>query len=144
MVAMHENIEPAAETPAQDLRPTALRISEGSTAQAMQYRITSSHSEFRITHSMGDGLPASNVTVQIGHGRSTTATSVMHDILLGEDAIQTDQPPPMGPALVLIHTLMEKDWTLYSAETTLIQTVAVRVGGVDICGSNSLNVDEAL
>ena len=90
---------------------------------------------------MGDGLPASNVNVHIGHGDTLM---VMHDILLEDDAIQTDQLPPMGPALVLINTLMEKDWTLYSAETTLIQTVAVRVGGVDICGSITLNVDGAL
>ena len=130
MAAMHVNIEPAAATRAQDLRP-----------QAMHYRITSSHSEFRITQSMGDGLPASNVNVHIGHGDTLM---VMHDILLEDDAIQTDQLPPMGPALVLINTLMEKDWTLYSAETTLIQTVAVRVGGVDICGSITLNVDGAL
>ena len=137
MTAMPESIEPEAETPSPDVFPTPLGISPGSTAEAMKYRFTSCSSEFQITHSMGPRPQASDVTVQICHGRRSNPSSVSHELMLGPD-VSSNVDVPLGQAFAVIETVMETKWTKWPVETFIMQTAAVRVAGVEICGSISV------
>ena len=112
----------------------SLRILPGSTAQAVEYRITADHCVFEIKHSMNqEPLPA-NVTFQISHGRRRIPSTVSHEILLGQDVVRRGETHRDGQGLAHIDTIVEAAWESLPLETNVVNTVSVRAHGVEICG----------